>query len=428
MKYITTTGHKLTRKIFAFSKKLCKDLNRSEFKLISNLLLGILKAQNCKISEIARSLNEKILLKKTIERLCLGLKNFCMVEKVTENFLEIAQKHIKEDSLLIIDGGDLAKPKGEKFEKLGWVRDGSTDKIVRGYASVGVVALTEKKLPITVYEKIYSHEEKDFSSENTETIIALRHLKRAFFDQNTRVFDRGYDCNTIFSELIESHVNFIIRMKQTRDVYYKGKKINILKLANCRKGKYVLKFKKRNRKEACCKVSILPIELPAFPGISLNLVVCRGFSEKPLMLITNITDNDKKICVSVTKAYLMRWRIEEFYRLKKDQFGFEDVRVRSLSAIRNLSMILNFALGFLAILGDSWQENELGQALIFYARKIYKTVANFCLYSLARGIKYCFSRCNISLYSLFKEHNKFDHSQLSFFSVLDSVHSFQFVS
>ncbi|MCL2312079.1 MAG: transposase [Firmicutes bacterium] len=189
---------------------------------------------------------------------------------------------------------------------------------------------------------------------STETIIALRNLKKVFDDKGTRVLDRGYDSNTIFEELIKSKVNFIVRCKQNRDIYYKDKKINILSFANKGKGKYVLNFKNKCGKEAYCKVSILSIELPNFRGIKLNLVVCHGFGMKPLILITNITNDDKKICTSITKAYLLRWRIEEYYRLKKEHFGFEDIRVRSLRSIRNLSTILNMALGFLAFLGENW--------------------------------------------------------------------------
>ena len=32
------------------------------------------------------------------------------------------------------------------------------------------------------------------------------------------------------------------------------------------------------------------------------------------MLLTNLESGDKRLCVTATKVYIMRWRIEEYYR------------------------------------------------------------------------------------------------------------------
>ena len=66
-----------------------------------------------------------------------------------------------------------------------------------------------------------------------------------------------------------------------------------------------------------------------------------GFGKNPMLLVTNLeiqeTFQKKKLCIIVTKVYLMRWRIEEYFRFKKQQFNFEDLRVMSLNPIRNLN-------------------------------------------------------------------------------------------
>lgn len=59
----------------------------------------------------------------------------------------------------------------------------------------------------------------------------------------------------------------------------------------------------------------------------LNLVVCYGFGNVPMMLITKLKSDDKRLSVAVVKVYLMRWKIEEYYRFKKQQFNLEDMRV-----------------------------------------------------------------------------------------------------
>lgn len=101
-------------------------------------------------------------------------------------------------------------------------------------------------------------------------------------------------------------------------------------LAHKFKGKYCLKFRKKNAVSADCKISVIPIQLPCRPKDSLNFVVCYGFGKEPMLLITNLKSEDPRLGVTIVKVYLMRWRIEEFYRFKKDQFELEDLRVRSM--------------------------------------------------------------------------------------------------
>lgn len=74
--------------------------------------------------------------------------------------------------------------------------------------------------------------------------------------------------------------------------------------------------------------------------------MCYGFGKEPMLLITNLKSDDKRLCVAVVKVYLMSWRIEEFYRFKKQQFGFENLRVRSLNSIRKLDLLLTVAIGY----------------------------------------------------------------------------------
>lgn len=58
---------------------------------------------------------------------------------------------------------------------------------------------------------------------------------------------------------------------------------------------------------------------------------------RTMLLLSNLRMQEKKrLCHIVTKVYLLRWRIEEYFRFKKQQFELEDLRVMSLQSIRNL--------------------------------------------------------------------------------------------
>ncbi|GHT03485.1 hypothetical protein AGMMS50276_33450 [Synergistales bacterium] len=216
-------------------------------------------------------------------------------------------------------------------------------KLGNGYWVAGVSALTaEHKQPIPVYSRVYSTVEKGYLSNNDETLKSLKFLSSHFPETNIRAFDRGYDAGYIFDYLIPRKESFIVRMCD-RNVLFRGKKILLKTLAKRYKGKYALKFKTKDGDKADCKISIVPVSLPDYPDVSLNLVICSGLGKEPLLLLTNLASDDNKLCITITKVYLMRWRIEEYYKFKKQSFGFEKFLVRSLKSIRNLDLLLSIA-------------------------------------------------------------------------------------
>ena len=388
-----TLTHNLKRDILKFSKKVSKDLKRPEFKFVSHMIFGILNSQSCHLSKIARVLNEKISLKKIIDRLSRNLMTFKDSVILIEGYLHVVKQQINKNSILIIDGSDITKPCSTKMENLSRVRDGSTGEYKNGYYTLGVVALTpEKKMPISVYSRIYSATEKSFVSEDEEVLNALKFLGKHFKKSNIRAFDRGYDNNIYYSHLIKNNEKFIIRAKKNRDVIYKGERINIYELAKRFKGKYRLNFKNKSGLSAECKISIIPISLPCRPNDELNMVVCYGFGKIPMMLITNLKSDDKRLSVAVSKVYLMRWRIEEFYRFKKQQFNFEDLRVRSLKSIRNLDLMLTIAIGYIGLISEKHEDRLTVMQIIKVSKRIYNT-SKFVFYAIADGLFTIFSRC-----------------------------------
>jgi len=350
------------------------------------MIYGMLCSQSCLISEIARTLNEPVLLKKTIERLSLRLKAFTKGEQLFNNYIKKIKKSVSDRTILIIDDSDIAKPYSRKMEGLREVFDGSTGKIVTGYPMIDVTALTpEHKLPIPVYSRVYSASENEFISTEDETLKALAFLRTNFKRSNIRALDRGFDSNLFYKEFIRHKEKFIIRAKINRNVIYSGETVNILKLAECYKGRYKLEFKKKSGKKVDCRISIVPIRLPCCPKEELNLVICRALGQVPMLLITNLKSDDKRIAVTVVKVYLMRWRIEEFHRFKKQQFKFEGFRVRSLNAIRNLDLLLTIAVGYIGMMSERADDRRIVMELIHISKRIYG-LKKFRFYAIADGI------------------------------------------
>ena len=156
-------------------------------------------------------------------------------------------------------------------------------------------------------------------------------------------------------------------------------------LAKRFKGKYSLKFRKKNGIAADCKISIVPVQLPCRPGKNLNLVVCNRFGKEPLMLLTNLKSDDARLPVVITKVYLLRWRIEEFYGFKKQQLDFEGFRVRSVQSIRNLDLLVTIAVGWIGLISEKSDERSMVLELIHISRRIHG-VPRFVFYAIADGL------------------------------------------
>ena len=144
--------------------------------------------------------------------------------------------------------------------------------------------------------------------------------------------------------------------------------------------------------------------LPNLKNIKLNLVVCKEFGEKPLVLYTNIPETLEAIAVRVVKAYLMRWRIEEFYAFKKQGLNFEDFRVRSLNSIKTLDLLVTLAAGFIGTLCEKVDSRAVVE-LIAVSKRIEKTIdflkkTKFFFYAVLDGITRVLAtlRCGIGYY------------------------------
>jgi len=399
----------MKRSVVTFSKNICKGLSKPKITFVTEMLFGMMTAQSVKLTDIGRALKEDISLKHTEERLRRNLSDFDKkdIECASENYMRTVLKKCRPDTLLLVDGGDMTKPYGKKFEGLCDVRDGSTGKVEKGFPTVGIIALTDDKLPLPVYENIYSYD-KDFVSENAETFKALDFVGKYFGRDNIRVFDRGYDSKIVTSKLVESGVKFIVRMNDNRNIIHNGKTQNILEVAKQFKGKYKLTYQNQKGKTVDCKVWITPVILD---GITLNLVICNGLGDKPLMLLTNIFDDDKSICVTLSKCYLMRWKIEEFYRFKKQTFKFEDIRVMSLKSMNNLNFLLNLLIGFLSVKATEDKDSPVIVTLINQVKHIFNS--KNILYPLCIGIFATFAMVGAGLGCLFPVTNASGLIQLS---------------
>ncbi len=345
-------GYEIKRDLTNFSTKISQGLKRPQQKFAHQMLYGILTGNKLHLSEIARSLKEEITLKKTIERLSRNLNAFEEKQSLMQDYLSLVKQHIKEDyAVIVIDNSDIAKPASRKMEALSQIRDGSTGETTQGYLTIEAAVLSESgKMPLPVYEKVFSAAESGFVSETCENLCCLESLSENFSKKCVRTLDRGYDANEYYRYFLEHQERFVIRAKKNRNVIYNGKTCNIMDAASRYKGKYCMNFKNKKGREVNCKMSCIPVRLCEFPEKELTLVAVYGFGAEPMLLLSSLTMKEKKrLCHIVTKVYLMRWRIEEYFKFKKQQFELEDLRVMSLQSIRNLNLFAMLATGYIGL-------------------------------------------------------------------------------
>lgn len=391
MNNFTKNPYEIKREIETFTKKVTKGCTKPTSKFVLDMQYGLAKGGSCLISNIARELDEDIKISYTIERLCDNLANMYDVDKsnIWKNYLNEVKENIREtDNIAIFDDSDINKEYSKKLEDLDRVIDASSQdkRIVNGYHKCEAIVLTKnEKQPISVYSKIYSCKSANFKSTRTYTIESIKAVENVCGNNFTGVFDRGYDDNKIYDYMTKNNHKFVVRLDDQRTLLFKGKKRSVEEVSNSRKGKIIYKALFKDE-EYELKLSYTKATLPCNKK-EYTLVIVYGLSEEhPMKLLTNINIKETDDVIKVVRLYLSRWRIEEYFRGKKQEYDLENMRVRTLESMNNLNMMLTIHLGHLAILADKVNKNLL-ITKILYASKSLKNKAIVWLSQIARGIK-----------------------------------------
>ena len=104
-----------------------------------------------------------------------------------------------------------------------------------------------------------------------------------------------------------------------------------------------------------------------------------------MMLVTNKELKSKDDVIRIARLYFSRWRIEEYFRCKKQVLQFENFRVRKLKSINALNFYITLCMAFLARISIKSETNALKVSIIQKAAPVKEKV-NFCYYRFAKGI------------------------------------------
>lgn len=351
MNNFTTNTYEMKREIINFSKKVSNGLDKPTSKFLNDMIYGIEKGKSILFTNIARGLDEDKKLKHVIERLCKNCNNISEEEEkiIKDNYFKEAQKLLPEDEIILIeDDSDVNKEYSKKLEDLCTVRDASKQKetYVNGYHVCEVAGLTKnEKQPISLYSKMYSTTSKEFVSCNYETQQSEDYVLGQLKNKSAKkilVKDRGYDTESLFIKNIKDGVSFIVRLDGNRKMLFKNKARLISKVSQTRKGKIHTNLMLKDG-NVDCYISYTTVQFPTLKEKDLTLVIIYrdGEDSNPMYLLTDLQVKTKDEVLKIARTYMLRWRVEEYFRAKKQNYDFENFRIRSLKGINNLNTILS---------------------------------------------------------------------------------------
>lgn len=399
MNNFTTNTYQMKRDIVNFSNKLCKNSDKPETKFVTDMIYGISKSKDILLSSIAEALNEDTKKAYTINRLSDNLVSD-LSASIDDNYNNLVMDALGDTPVFLVDDSDIVKPLGEKFEDLGIVRDGSSRKksFEKGYHHTEIVGLTQNmKQPISIFSKIHSSTQKDFISNNSATYEGLNKVVSLLDARNLKgifVNDRGYDSNDIFNYYFSKKQYFVIRLTEKRKIYRNHKWYKITTLRDAYKGKIKINLMFQGEEKECA-VSMVKAQITAQKKW-INIIFIYGLSDTPMMLASNISIKSKEDVIKIARCYMNRWRIEEYFKFKKQEYNFENFRVRTLKSINNLNKMLTYTIGLIALLSEKIGKREFVNKIIKESKSLKEKVYLW-FYQLARGIYNILSMARIGI-------------------------------
>jgi hypothetical protein len=319
-------------------------------KFLRESLISLLRCGKPIVCQMARHTpNQRTTFLSRLDRLESHLvKNNDFDNKIKSELPEIWLPFIKEDTPIILDLSDIAKPYAKKMDYLATVHDGSTGELVNGYWLVELYASVSRKNPIPVLLEPFSHEEPESPGQNPVVIKAVRKIFELTNKRGILVADRGFDGFVMFEDWLNNKYKFVVRLVGNRhfkpiyDGFEQHASIRADYLADQTPTPYRFDkiVKRRGKKKVhITQIGFVKVKLPSRDE-TLTMIVCRlAGSDKPMMLLTNLSVENSSDAKRILRLYIRRWECEEAIRFLKSQVNLEKIRTFNWTAICRLVLL-----------------------------------------------------------------------------------------
>jgi hypothetical protein len=341
MTRMSLTGH-LSVALTGFLQPFVASLAEVHRRAVGELVFLIVGAGSIMVSQMARRMSwgSRRMIQRE-KRLCRHAKTRSFDDVDLSGALRReAARHLRPDSLVLLDTSDLSKPYARKMEHVGIVHDASRKTAGPGYWLVSAFLRLKRGRIVPMLMRCFSLVEPGIKSFNAVLIQAMSQLKEVLTEgRGILVADRGFDAIRLLEPLLKYSLRFLVRMVGSRDLLFEENGT----------------WRKQNVREwvdvqlaAGWRMLVATVRLPQREE-DLQLVVAppqAGRHREPMMLLTRGVLSRRHDARWIVQAYRNRWAIEDGLRAFKQSFGVEQVRVMTLRAIQRLVLLAAVAMAF----------------------------------------------------------------------------------
>jgi hypothetical protein len=376
-------------------------LSISDKKFLRDSIIGLLRCGKPLVCQMARHLpNQKTKFLSRLDRLDSHLvKNNDFDNKIKSELPQNWLPFFKDQTPVILDLSDIAKPFAKKMDYLATVRDGSTGELVNGYWLVEIYASLSRKNPVPVLLEPFSHEEPESPGQNPVVIKAVRKIFELTGKRGVLLADRGFDGLVMFEDWLENKYNFVVRLvgdRHLRPVYAGFEQHTSIRadylaeqIPTWYRFDRIVK-RRRKKKVRITQIGFVKAKLPSRDE-QLTMVVCRlAGHNKPMMLLTNLSVEDARDAKRVLRFYIRRWECEEAIRFLKSQVSLEKIRTFSWTAICRLVLLAVLVMVYLCWLVE--EHPNICERLVYLSQPLPDD-PDFVLYRLFAGLIEAIDTC-----------------------------------
>ena len=292
---------------------------------------------------------------------------------------------VYQDTPVMIDLSEIAKPHARRMPHLCTVRDASSqDKHkTQGYWLFEAYAEPSVGHLVPLLLVLFSTRQRQFLSQNHIVLTALERLHTLLGERGIFLFDRGFDARAFLEPLLDWQRRFVLRLCDSRDlVCPNGKKRRVGRL-----GLQLVRPSDHYGTVRACLVRLprrneplLFVATPHKPNDPHPIKLLAWLGEK---------DTDLRRAQHVRHLYLRRWRAEDGIRFLKTGLGLESVRVMSWRRLQHMMALAVLAMTVIALAmaqPHSWRTALIGQG------RSRQVPADFLFYRILRGIAHLLLR------------------------------------
>ncbi len=384
-----------------FLKKIGKNLSVPDKKFLRDSLIGLIRCGKPIVCQMARHLpNQRTKFLSRLDRLEAHLGNDSNFDsKLKAELSEFWLPFIQDDTPIILDLSDIAKPFAKKMDYLATIRDGSTGELVNGYWLVELYASLSHKNPVPVLLEPFSHEEPCSPGQNPVVLNAVHKIFELTGKRGVLVVDRGFDGWVMFEDWLDNKYRFVARLVGKRHLLrFYGDSGQWLPTRAQQIAEqtptphHFHKLVKRHGKPALriTQIGWVKVHLPGRDE-DLTLVVSRlAGVNKPMMLLTNLPVENLKDAKRVLRFYIRRWECEEGIRFLKSQVNLEKIRTFRWSAICRLVLLAVLIMIYLGWLVE--KHPNICDRLVYLSQPLPDN-PDFLLYRLLGGLTETINTC-----------------------------------